>query len=212
MRVRDVPPDAVETRSVTARSPIAKPESVDRALFATRLEELRRLLLASLPAGGRAWERADVVQDVLLALWRRPTQLAPKSAVELARYARVAMARASRDECRSELRCDRRESKWALEQPPDAPAAEELLLRRDDIEFCRRLMRALPQALLDALVAHEIELLTTAEAAALLGVSETSIKSRLRRARKMLKRLYVRAHLFSASPPALKRSKHGNAK
>lgn len=166
-------------------------ESVDERVFVVRLEKLRAPLLAALPSGGGAWDRSDIVQEILLELWRND-RLRSRSWGELVGYAKRAAAYGHSDGRRSELRCRRRETGWAFLEDDRIPEPDELLLRREEVELRWRLILSLPKALLDVVVVREIEDLTVPQFARVLGIPESLVSSRLRRGRRRLRRLLQR--------------------
>lgn len=78
----------------------------------------------------------------------------------------------------------------ALEPAVDwQPTAEEILSRRETRELVRQAIDELPQTHRTVLLLRDIEGVDTSEAAAMLGVNEGAIKTRLHRARQALREL-----------------------
>lgn len=74
---------------------------------------------------------------------------------------------------------------------PDAPSAENLMIRRHDIETLRATLESLPEPFREALVLRELEEMSYREIAEVTGVAIGTVMSRLARARQMLTRLLV---------------------
>jgi hypothetical protein len=72
-------------------------------------------------------------------------------------------------------------------------AAETLLLRRETRATVHQAMAQLPHSYREVLQLRDMEELSTAEAAAALGISEAAVKIRLHRARQALRSLIERA-------------------
>ncbi len=71
--------------------------------------------------------------------------------------------------------------------PTKAVGAEEALLNAERQALLDRLLRALPRDLRETLQLATVEGMTSAEVAELLGIEESSVRTRLSRARKQLK-------------------------
>ena len=77
-----------------------------------------------------------------------------------------------------------------LRHPPEwAAPADQLLERRENREFVRDRIDALPESYRTVLLLRDIEELETAEVATLLGITENLVKVRLHRARQALRTL-----------------------
>ena len=72
-------------------------------------------------------------------------------------------------------------------QPTFRPGAEEALLRGERVALLERLLPALPRDLMEAIQLSTVEGMTSAEIAEVLGILESSVRTRLARARKLLK-------------------------
>ncbi len=71
--------------------------------------------------------------------------------------------------------------------PADAAGAEETLLRAEKLALLERLLRSLPRDLRETLQLVTSSGMTSAEVAELLGIDESSVRTRVSRARKHLK-------------------------
>ena len=72
-------------------------------------------------------------------------------------------------------------------QPTLGPGAEEALLRGERLALLERLLPVLPRDLREAIQLSTVEGMTSAEIAEVLGILESSVRTRLARARKLLK-------------------------
>lgn len=206
--------EAPEEKSCVRSKPLAHPRvgANDEVKFASRLVELRKPLLAALARGGsRTSRREDVVQQLLAVLSRRWPELSHLPSRDLRAYACRAAFRRLNNACRAEARCGQLESDWAWHQETTAPASEELLEQAERVLLCRRVLSALPRTLFDVVVARTFEGLSIIETATKLDIPASAVKSRSRRARKMLKRLVIRAELSPSSRCPSKRGKDRDA-
>ena len=71
--------------------------------------------------------------------------------------------------------------------PSREKGAEEVLIRKEREILFEKLLQSLPQDLRDASVLLTVEGMTSRGAAGILGISESSVRDRLSRARKMMK-------------------------
>ena len=71
--------------------------------------------------------------------------------------------------------------------PSREKGAEEVLIRKEREMLLERLLRSLPQDLWDTYLLLTIEGMTSRSAAAILGISESSVRDRVSRARNMMK-------------------------
>ncbi len=71
--------------------------------------------------------------------------------------------------------------------PEPGPGAEESLLQGEKLVLLERLLRGLPRGYREALVLSSVEGMNSAEVAGVLGISESSVRNRVSRARKHLK-------------------------
>jgi RNA polymerase sigma-70 factor (ECF subfamily) len=139
----------------------------------------------SLLVCGHVEDAEDVMQDALLGTYRHVREIEDPSAFRTWLYATV------RNACLMKRR--RRAGEPAtFEQPLDvASAAPRPDERMVDAWIDRRLRRALaslPPAYRMIVVLREIEGLTTKEVAAVSGISEANVKTRLHRAHAMLRK------------------------
>ncbi len=129
-------------------------------------------------------DRDDLLQEILLAVWRALPTFRGDSSERTFVY-RVAMNRArtfrSRRYRRAELPVT--EAFHDPVPPPDAIIAE-----RDERDRLTRAVRALPASLRDVALPY-LEDLSIAEIAELLGITENNVRVRLARARQQLRTL-----------------------
>ena len=72
------------------------------------------------------------------------------------------------------------------EQPDPSPTPEEELFRKADVDHVRRAVQAIPEPFREAVVLRDLEDLSYAEIAAVMGVPVGTVMSRLSRGRAML--------------------------
>lgn len=138
---------------------------------------------------GNREDASDCGQETMLRIWRSLGSYRGDCAFESWIY------RIAANVCLDLLRKRGREKQVPLEpmreqgyDPPDpAPGTEEQAVSREEGNRLRRLIAALPEEQRDPLVMTQLEGLSYAEAAALLGVSEGTVKSRVNRAKARLK-------------------------
>jgi RNA polymerase sigma-70 factor (ECF subfamily) len=133
-----------------------------------------------------AEDAEDVVQETFFRAFRSgDVNKVERMRAWLARIAwRLAVDRIRR---RSTNRRDERSEDLLLLLPANAVGAEEALLNAERQALLERLLRALPHDLRETLQLATVEGMTSAEVAELLGIEESSVRTRVSRARKQLK-------------------------
>ena len=129
-----------------------------------------------------AHDAEDIVQETFLRLYRSKEWLRIKN--ERAFLARAAWRQAV-DRMRANPK--HREQEITLEIPSACESPEEALLSSDSQVAIHRMIDALPEELRQPLALSSIEELTSREIAAVLGIPEGTVRTRLMRARQMLK-------------------------
>ena len=79
----------------------------------------------------------------------------------------------------------------SLELPADEPGTEEVAIHRQRVECVQKLIAALPDDLRYPLVLSAIEELSSRQISDMLGISESSVRGRIFRARQILKEKLV---------------------
>ncbi|MBO7661833.1 MAG: RNA polymerase sigma factor [Clostridia bacterium] len=138
---------------------------------------------------GNREDASDCGQEAMVRVWRYLDGYRGDCAFESWVY------RIAANVCLDFLRRRKRERQVPLEpmkeqgfDPPDpAPGTEEQAVAREEKERLRSLIAQLPEEQRDALVLTQLEGKSYQEVAALLGVSEGTVKSRVNRARTRLK-------------------------
>lgn len=126
----------------------------------------------------------DGVQQAFAVLARRVADVEPgkERGFLLGVALRVAADARRTRRRRPELPCEPEE----LDRAPDSDASPELLLeQRRRLDLLDRLVGELPESLAEVFVLSELEELTMAEIARLLGIPSGTVASRLRRAREL---------------------------
>ena len=125
----------------------------------------------------------DVVQEVFLRIARHGTRGIVDAKAWISRIA----WRAAVDRSRSPGGREQEEFDELIHAPAaHRPGAEQQAISREALELLDRLISALPAKERDALLLTSIEEMTSAEAAAVLGTTETSVRARVFRARQKL--------------------------
>jgi RNA polymerase sigma-70 factor (ECF subfamily) len=150
-------------------------------------DALYRLALASL---GNSEDALDAVQDVFVTVHgalRRFDETRPLRpwliAIGLNRCRDLLRRRRVRRLLAFALPIDER----TAEVPLDTPGADISAADRQELDHTVTAIAALPASLREPLILHAIENLSQAETAALLGISEKAVETRLRRARQQLR-------------------------
>jgi RNA polymerase sigma-70 factor (ECF subfamily) len=174
--------------SINERRLVARAQSGDRLAF----EELvrihtDRLYAVVLRLCPTPHEAEEVTQEAFIRAWRAIPRFDGRSQLFTWLY-RIGVNEAKRRMQRGE----RSLRTISLEQSPSDPAdpreAPEPRVERDAARAAlERAVRGLPLDYRAPLVLRDIEGLTTAEAAEVLGISEAALKSRLHRARALVR-------------------------
>jgi RNA polymerase sigma-70 factor (ECF subfamily) len=186
----------------------------DPRAFRSLLDELGPPLVAfvTLLLNGDRDAAHDVAQDVFVRVWQEINHL--QSAEHLRNWSyRVAR-------CKTASLSRRQGSRWRLLRhvcsQGDPPALAKLGIADADADAdavaeqpglhrtLRRAVELLPHAYLGPIELHYMQGLDTAETARLLGLTVTTIKMRLRRARLHLKRVLLRHPASGTWPPHLR--------
>ena len=159
---------------------------------------------------GQREDASDCGQEAMVKIWRSLPQFRGECAFETWVY-RIA-ATCSLDFLRKRKK-ERTESIEPLREqgydPPDEkPGTEEQVIRKDRHERIRRAIAALPEEQRDALVLTQLEGKSYEAAAALLGFSEGTVKSRVNRARGRLKE-WISEEEELSSVSDVQKDKHG---
>ena len=143
---------------------------------------------------GERESTADCGQETMIRVWKGLAQYREESSFESWVY-RIA-ANCCLDQLRKRKR-DRSESIEPLKEqgfdPPDPEAdTEARVVARDERQRLREAIAQLPEDQRDALVLTQLEGVSYEQAAAMLGATEGTIKSRVSRAKARLKELMLR--------------------
>jgi RNA polymerase sigma-70 factor (ECF subfamily) len=160
--------------------------------------DVGRLVARRLPTSA---EVEDVVQEVLLRVWRQGGELADEErfGAWLARVAYNTAADYMRGRRRHPLpRHESREDDTPA--PSAAPTASEPEAKEMIALVLRPFIEALPATYREAVALSELEELPHAAIAARLGLSVTAVKSRVRRGRAELRRMLERCCAIALDP------------
>jgi RNA polymerase sigma-70 factor (ECF subfamily) len=169
---------------ILAETPLARAAAVD---FEALVNAHARFVFKIAFAIVRNTEDAeDVVQETFFRAFRSgDVNKVERMRAWLARIAwRLAVDRIRR---RSTNRRDERSEDLLPLLAAKGVGAEETLLNAERQALLDRLLRALPRDLRETLQLATVEGMTSAEVAELLGIEESSVRTRLSRARKQLK-------------------------
>lgn len=141
-------------------------------------------------AVGRAHDAEDVVQEVFLRLfrtgaWRRMEDEAAFLARTTWRLARTRNAMSS-----APLRGDADAGESLLDVPDASPTPEQQAMRQQKERLLRRLIDQLPPDLRFPLVLSAIEELPSSAVAEILGIPAGTVRTRVLRARQLLREKY----------------------
>jgi RNA polymerase sigma-70 factor (ECF subfamily) len=132
---------------------------------------------------GDAGAAEDIVQEVLLRLWRRRAEWQPRGRFKALLYT------AALNLCRNRARNVRRRGLWMsatpLDDAPDRaapPSDVEALLLRERIRDARRALAELPEAMREALLLRFDAEMAYEEIAAIVGAPESTVRSRVHHA------------------------------
>ena len=135
----------------------------------------------SLLVCGHPEDAEDVMQDALLKTYQHVSEIADPDAFRTWLYSTV------RNACLMKRR-QRAGEPAAVEVAGEARPADQQLIDAWIDGRLRKALQALPSAHRIVVVLREIEGLSTREVAAVTGISEANVKTRLHRARVMLRR------------------------
>lgn len=142
---------------------------------------------------GEKESASDCGQEAMVRIWRNLKSYRADCAFESWVY------RVCANCCLDALRKRKRENTVSIEpmkeqgfDPPDsAPGTEEQAVKNDEQARLRACIAALPEEQREALILTQLEGRSYEETAALLGVNEGTVKSRVNRARTRLKELFT---------------------
>ena len=174
--------------SINEQRLVAKAQAGDRLAF----EELvrihaDRLYAVVLRLCATPHEAEEVTQETFIRAWRAIARFDGRSQLFTWLY-RIGVNEAKRRLRRGEGALRTVSLEESPGDPPDLSEAPEAHAERDALRAAlERAVRALPLAYRAPLVLRDIEGLTTGEAAQILGISEAALKSRLHRARALVR-------------------------
>ena len=174
--------------SINEQRLVAKAQAGDRPAF----EELvrihaDRLYGVVLRLCATPHEAEEVTQETFIRAWRAIARFDGRSQLFTWLY-RIGVNEAKRRLERGEGALRTVSLEESPGDPPDLSEAPEAHAERDALRAAlERAVRALPLAYRAPLVLRDIEGLTTGEAAQILGISEAALKSRLHRARALVR-------------------------
>lgn len=166
--------------------PSFDPELLDFPIpdpLASLASERPRLLIWLSHWLGSHDEAEDVVQEAMIAVWQNESRLASPDSKRA--WLRRASHNAAVDALRRRGARIRREREWASLRIPDSATEEE---SKDPIETLTAAMSALPRPALSLLVTVQLNGTSIAEAALREGTTANSIRVRLHRARRQLRK------------------------
>jgi RNA polymerase sigma-70 factor (ECF subfamily) len=176
-------PSAEIFNDLVVRVGMHRDRSAFRLVFEHFAPRIRAYLLGRLGSGSAV---DDVVQDVMLTLWNKAAVFDPKKASASSWVFTIARNRMI-DHIRQGSTKARYEADSMREIPPDAPQADELMMRNEDVVRVSEALRGLPQEQAEILELSYRAGLTHQEISVQLSVPLGTIKSRIRLAMKKLK-------------------------
>lgn len=176
-----------DSRDETSKSAHTRAKSSDEALAALVREHSRVVYRIAYAALRHHQDAEDVTQETFLRVLRYRSKLAavadPKT--WLARIAwRVSVERSKRRRS-GEHRIDDETS--TLDLASDAPTVEARLAESQVTAILEKLIQALPEKLRQPLILSTVEEMSPREVAVVLGIKESAVRSRVFRARQILK-------------------------
>lgn len=163
-------------------------ETYERFVYHTALRMLR-------VCGGRAEDGEDVAQSAFLKAWRSISSFRGECAFSTWLY-RITV-NCARDHCRTEARHPTTslsavgddDEEFAIDVPVTEgdEVPEDALDRKETVRLVRHAIQSLPEDMRTVILLRDIEELSYAEIADLLGLETGTVKSRLNRARMALK-------------------------
>jgi RNA polymerase sigma-70 factor (ECF subfamily) len=134
---------------------------------------------------GHPQEAEDAAQETFIRVWKHAKEL---SGIlnERAWLARIAWRVAS-DSRRKHSKLEIVADEGLLESEASGIDAEEGMIRSQQVALLQRMIAMLPNDLREILALSTVEEMTSVEIAAALGISESSVRGRLLRARQLLR-------------------------
>jgi RNA polymerase sigma-70 factor (ECF subfamily) len=134
---------------------------------------------------GHAQEAEDAAQETFIRVWKHAKEL---SGIlnERAWLARIAWRVAS-DSRRKHSKLEIVADEGLLESEASGIGAEEGMIRSQQVALLQRMIAMLPNELRETMALSTVEEMTSVEIAAALGISESSVRGRLLRARQLLR-------------------------
>jgi len=175
---------AADNMALTLSQDLADRESFD-ALVQRRSRFVFQVAYAAL---GQAHDAEDVVQEVFLRLYR--TGAWRRMQDEAAFLARTTWRLARSRQTRSAKLFSAATEEEFLTAPALAPSPEQCAMGQQEQELLRRLVSQLPADLRGALVLSAIDGMTSAGAGEVLGIPAATVRSRVLRARQLLREKY----------------------
>jgi RNA polymerase sigma-70 factor, ECF subfamily len=162
-------------------------EASDEAIAALVREHSRVVYRIAYAALRRHQDAEDATQETFLRVLRYRSKLGkvddPKT--WLARIAWRVAAEKSRRRRASESSIENEDT--ALDAPASAPIADATVEQAQAAAMVEKLIQALPEKLRQPLILSTVEEMSPREVAAVLGINESAVRSRIFRARKILK-------------------------
>ncbi len=184
MKAWTVSGDAVMEKVILAETPLTCAGAVD--LEALVQAHARFVFKVAFSVLRNAEDAEEIVQDTFFRAFRSgEAARIERMRSWLARIAwRLAIDRLRQ---RGGYRRQRESEDLLRLQPTLGPGAEEELLRGERLALLERLLPALPRDLMEAIQLSTVAGMTSVEIAEVLGILESSVRTRLARARKLLK-------------------------
>jgi len=134
-------------------------------------------------------DAADVLQETLLSLFRHASQLRDEAALTTWLYvvARNHCIKKSRRRISAQLEVPLEAADNTVQLASDAANPEQVLRRRETGTLLERAIGSLPAASREVLLLRDVEGQSAAQAAQIVGLSVSALKSRLHRARSALR-------------------------
>lgn len=166
-----------------------RPEQKDEAFASLVYRQSRFVFRVAYSLLRNTHDAEDVVQETFLDLYR-------SNAWQNIKDERAFLARAAWRQTVDRIRANpnRQEEEIVFELPSPCDSPEQTLLYSDSQAAIHRLIDALPEQLRQPLALSSLEELNSREIAAVLGLPEGTVRTRLMRARQMLKQK-ISAHM-----------------
>jgi RNA polymerase sigma-70 factor, ECF subfamily len=165
----------------------SRPKSIDEAIEALVHEHARLVYRIAYAALRQHQDAEDATQEVFLRILRYRSKLAGVEDAKtwLARIAwRVAVERSKR---RRTGESSIENENAAVDIAASAPIADTTVQQAEVATIVKRLIQALPENLRQPLILSTLEEMSPKEAAAVLGIKDSTVRSRVFRARQILK-------------------------